>query len=166
MTFTEFADLLKIGLFVLACVVNTQAVFVLCLHIANWALFKWLGADPIVYFCAATSLYAVAATANIKILSSIRYVLLAIGVLNWAEAIDYMLFPYQTLYGMCYPWLVNGFDVLILYLLFRHRGMEIGGRIRSTIRMFMGASSATTHSFNLRVAPLYLLQRFKKQDPE
>lgn len=166
MTFSDYADLIKIGLFVLACTVNRQAFFVLAIHITNELMYSVLGGDPIVYFCASASLYAVAATINIKILSSIRCVLLIIGVLNWAEAIDYMLFPYQTLYGMCYPWLVNGFDVLILYLLFRHRGMEIGGRIRSTIRMFMGASSATTHSFNLRVAPLYLLQRFKKQDPE
>lgn len=166
MTFTEFADLLKIGLFVLACVVNTQAIFVLLLHVANILLFKAMGDDPISYFCAAAALYGAGSVSNIRIASQICHVLLLVGVLNWAEAIDYMLFPYQTLYGMCYPWLVNGFDVLILYLLFRHRGMEIGGRIRSTIRMFMGASSATTHSFNLRVAPLYLLQRFKKQDPE
>lgn len=162
MTFTELADLLKIGLFILACVMNTQAVFVLCLHIANWALFKAVGDEPVTYFCAATALYAVGSVVNITLLSKLRYALLCVAVLNWFEAIDYMLFPYQTLYGLCYPWLVNGFDVLILYLLFRHRGMEFGGRISGTIQMFMGAPSATTHSFNLRVAPLYLLQRFKK----
>lgn len=162
----EYADLVKIALLVLACVFNTQAFLVLCLHIANEALFKLMGDDPVAYFCAAASMYAVGSVINIRILSPIRCVLLLIGLVNWFEAIDYMLFPYQTLYGLCYPWLVNGFDVLILILLFRHRGRDFGGRTSGTVTLFMGASSATIHNFNLWMARLYLLQRFKKQDPK
>lgn len=166
MNFTESADLVKICLFVLACLVNTQAAFVLCLHAGNWLLFNLAGHDPVVYLCTVATMYAVASNANIRLLSQVRYVLLAVAVLNWIQAIDFMLFPYQTPLALCYPWLVNGFDVLILYFLFRHRGMEFGGRFSSTISMYMGASTAIIHNFNLWLARLYLLQRFKKQDPK
>jgi hypothetical protein len=111
-------------------------------------------------------MFAVASIANITLLSEIRYVLLAFAVLNWIAAIDFMLSPYQTLFGMCYPWLVNGFDVLILYLLFRHRGKECDGRTRSSINLYMVTPIAIVHNINLRLARLYLLQRFKKQDPK
>lgn len=166
MTFTEFADLAKISLFVMACLVNTQAAFVLCLHAANGVLFKLSGHDPVIYYCSTATLFAIASNANIRLLSKIRYVLLAFAVLNWIAAIDYLLSPYQTLFWMCYPWLVNGFDVLILFLLFRHRGMEFGGRVSDSIGMYMGASSAAIHNINLWLARLYLLQRLKKQDPK
>ncbi len=165
MTFTEYADLIKIGLFLLACAMTVQACYVLCLHAVNLLLFNMIGDDPISYFCCASALYVVAATANIKILSKLRYALFAVGVLNYAEAIDYMLFPYQTLYGLCYPWLVNGFDVLILYILFQHGGRELVGRTDSISKLPMGAQTSRDHRFGLRMARIYLLQRFKKQVP-
>lgn len=166
MTFTEFADLVKIGLFFIACLMNKQAIFVLCLHVANILIFKAAGHDPNIYFCSVATLYAVSSIANITLLSEIRYVLMAFAVINWIAAIDYLLSPYQTLFGMCYPWLVNGFDVLILFLLFRHRGKECDSIGRSGIQSYMGAQIAAIHNINLRLARLYLLQRFKKQDPK
>jgi hypothetical protein len=166
MTFTEFSDLVKIGLFCIACLLNKQAVFVLCLHVANFLIFVGAGHDPNIYYCSVATMFAVASIANITLLSEIRYVLLAFAVLNWIAAIDFMLSPYQTLFGMCYPWLVNGFDVLILYLLFRHRGKECDGRTRSSINLYMVTPIAIVHNINLRLARLYLLQRFKKQDPK
>jgi hypothetical protein len=166
MTFTEFSDLIKIGLFLLACLFTRQAAYVLCLHAVNVGLFYLAGHDPIIYYCTVATLYAIACNANITLLSEIRYVLLAFAVINWIAAIDYLLSPYQTLFGMCYPWLVNGFDVLILFLLFRHRGKECDGRSRSDFNMYLGASASVIHNFNLWLARLYLLQRFKKQDPK
>lgn len=166
MIFTEFADLIKIGLFAIACLFTRQAIFVLCLHAANYGLFILSGHDPVIYLCSAATLYAIGANANIRLLSEIRYVLLAFAVLNWIAAIDYLLSPYQTIFSLCYPWLVNGFDVLILFYLFRHRGMDLGGIDSSNSRIYMGAPITAVHNFNLRLAHLYLLQRFKKQDPK
>lgn len=166
MTFTEFSDLIKVGLFMVACLLTRQAVFVLCLHVANLALFKLSGHDPVIYFCSTATLYAIASNANIKLLSEIRYVLMAFAVINWVSAIDYLMSPYQTLYAICYPWLVNGFDVLILYFLFRHRGMESDGRTNGNNILHLGKEIAVVHDYNLRLAALYLLQRFKKQDPK
>lgn len=166
MTFTEFTDLIKIGLFLLACWYTKQAAFVLCLHAVNLAMFNMAGHDAIIYYCATATLYAIGANANIRLLSEIRYVLLAFAVLNWIAAIDYLLSPYQTIFSLCYPWLVNGFDVLILFYLFRHRGMDLGGSVSSDSRIYLGAPITAVHNFNLRLAHLYLLQRFKKQDPK
>lgn len=166
MTFSDYADLTKIGLLAVACLISIQAVFIIAAHAANEAIFYLSGHDPVVYYCAAATMYALASTANVKMLDQIRFALLAIAIINWIAAIDFMLSPFQTMYGMCYPWLINGFDVLILYLLFRHKDKDCGGRLSGTFSSYMGASSAIIHNFNLRVARLYLLQRFKTQDPE
>jgi hypothetical protein len=166
MTFTEFSDLIKIGLFLAACFFSRQAVFVLFIHSLNIGIFQISGHDPIVYFCAIATLYAIACNADIKLLSEIRYVFMVFAVINWVSAIDYLMSPYQTMYGICYPWLVNGFDVLILYFLFRHRGMEIDWRNNGDSRIHNTEQIAVVHDYNLRLAALYLLQRFKKQDPK
>lgn len=166
MTFTESTDLIKIGLFLLACLFTRQAAFVLCLHAINLGMFELAGHDAVIYYCSTATLYAIGANANIKLLSEIRYILLAFAVVNWIAAIDYLLSPYQTIFSLCYPWLVNGFDVLILFYLFRHRGMDLGGRVNSDSRICLGAPITAVHNFNLRLAHLYLLQRFKKQDPK
>lgn len=166
MMFSDYADLIKIGLLVMACVFCTQAIFILCLHMLNEVAFVQLANDPVSYFCVASAMYSAASISNIKFLSEIRYALFGLGVINWAEAIDYMLFPYQTLYGLCYPWLVNGFDVLILFLLFQHGGRELVGRTGGIFKLLMGAQTSRIHHFDLRLARIYLLQRFKKQVSE
>lgn len=113
-----------------AIFVNRQAAVVLFFHLAGEALFTLTSQFGGYYFCAAACMYAVNASSNIKISFNIRQALICISLINWLAAIDYFASPHETPFYVCYPWLINGLDVFILYCLLSHGGRQSVGAYR------------------------------------
>lgn len=111
-------DLLKIAALVAAFLLNRQALIILAYMLVGEVVFYFTDSG---FMCSLllAALYSTNACTNITLKSQIRHVLLCIGLLNWLAAVDYLVAPdTETYFYICYPWLVNALDLLILYHLF------------------------------------------------
>ncbi len=115
-------DTLKMAAFIAAIFINRQAVVIVFFFILSELLFKYGSSLGVYYFCTAAALYSINATINIKLSYQIRQALICIGVINWLAALDYFLSPNETIFYVCYPWLINGLDVFILLILLNGGG--------------------------------------------
>jgi len=122
------ADVLKLFAFAIACVWTRQAVAVLALHVCNILLVYLFIDSGAYYFLLVAMLYAIASASNIKFLSSIRWALITIAVLNWWSAVDFLLFEEVTLFYQMFPYLVNGLDAVVLMLLWGQGGKSVVGK--------------------------------------
>lgn len=165
MNLAEITDLIKVGLFLVACVVSTQAVFILAVHLASMVFYPAFSDTPVVYFSCLCVLYCFASVANIKLLSNIRYVLLFIAALHLTEAVDYYLFEYTTLFARWYPWLIHFADFLILFFLLGKGGRDFA--ILKCARHFLDYRHSSVNNYiHQHKAVLYLLKIPKEQDKE
>lgn len=122
------ADVLKLIAFATACLWNRQAVPILALHAYNILLVYFFIDSGAYYFLLVAMLYAIASASNIKFLSSIRWVLITIAVLNWLAAVDFLLFEEVTMFYQSFPYLVNGLDAVVLMLLWGQGGKSVVGK--------------------------------------
>jgi len=121
-------DLLKIAALVAAFLLNRQALIILAYMLAGEVVFYFTDSG---FMCSLllAALYSTNACTNITLKSQIRHVLLCIGLLNWLAAVDYLVAPdTETYFYICYPWLVNALDLLILYHLLPKGGPNIVSR--------------------------------------
>jgi len=123
----ETFDLAKMAAFIAAILINRQAVLIVITQVIAEFLFKEMQSQPVIYYCASSALFAIAATANIKVSYNIRQALFCMACLNWLAAIDFKFTDGVTAFYLCYPWLVNGLDVFILYCLLWKGGRSIVG---------------------------------------
>lgn len=110
-----------------ACLWTRQALLVLALHVGAMLLAHLVIHSGAFYFFAVAALYAVGATLNIKILPTIRWMLFAIGVVNWVAAVDFLITPDITWFYNVYPALTNGLDGAVLLLLWGQGGVSVIG---------------------------------------
>lgn len=122
-------DLLKIAALVAAFLLNRQALIILAYMVVGEVIFYFTESGFTCSLLLAT-LYSTNATTNIALKSQIRHVLLCIGILNWLSAADYLVAPdAETYFYICYPWIINALDLLILYHLLPTRGQNfVNGR--------------------------------------
>ena len=132
----ETFQAMKTAAFIAAFFVNRQALIVLAFHLAGELLFIEFSHLGTYYFCMAAALYTVNATINIKLSFSIRQALICIGAINWLAALDYFLSPNETMFYVCYPWLINGLDVFILACLLGNGGRSFVGYNRPLFGRF------------------------------
>lgn len=123
----ETLQALKTAAFIAAFFVNRQALIIIAFHMAGELLFDRYSHLGVYYFCMAAALYSVNATINIKLSYSIRQALICIGLINWLAAVDYFASPNETMFYVCYPWLINGLDVFILACLLGNGGRNFVG---------------------------------------
>lgn len=108
--------------------INRQAVYLLAVELAVELLF-FIAADGFTASLFMAAAYSCASTVNIRLKSEIRHVLLLVGCLNWLAAVDYLIAPnYETYFFICYPYLINGLDVLVLYYLLPKGAIKNAGR--------------------------------------
>lgn len=119
------ADVLKLIAFATACLWNRQAVPILALHVCNILLVYFFIDSGAYYFLLVAMLYAIASASNIKFLSSIRWALITMAVLNWWAAVDFLAWQDATLFYQSYPYLVNGVDMAVLLLLWGQGGKSV-----------------------------------------
>lgn len=108
-------DLLKIAALVAAFLLNRQALIILAYMLVGEFIFYFTDSG---FMCSLllAALYSTNACTNINLKSQIRHVLLCIGILNWLAAVDYLIAPdAETYFYICYPWIINALDLLILY---------------------------------------------------
>ena len=122
-------DIIRMAAFFAAIFINRQAVFILCIEMCVELLFHH-APDGFTASLLMACAYSTAATANINLKSQIRHVLLCIGILNWLAAVDYLVAPdAETCFYICYPWIINALDMLILYHLLPTRRLNfVNGR--------------------------------------
>lgn len=124
----------KTAAFIAAVFINRQALIVLSFHLLGERLFFYGQDFGAYYFCAAACLYALNAVVFIRLSYEIRQALIVIACVNWFAALDYFMFPIVTPFYICYPWVINGLDLFILYVLLssggwrRDRIYRSGGR--------------------------------------
>lgn len=122
-------DLLKIAALVAAFLLNRQALIILAYILVGEVIFYFTDSG---FMCSLllAALYSTNATANITLKSQIRHVLLCVGILNWLAAVDYLVAPdAETYFYICYPWIINALDLLILYHLLPTRRLNfVNGR--------------------------------------
>lgn len=122
-------DQIKLAAFIAAFLINRQALVIVAFHLIGEAIFN--SVDSGFYTCIfLAALYSINATVNIKLSCRIRQALICIGAINWLAALDYFVSPSETVFYLCYPWLVNGLDVFILYLLLHTGGRQSVGIVR------------------------------------
>jgi len=108
-------DIIRMAAFFAAIFINRQAVFILGVELCVELLFYYSPNGFIASLFMACA-YSTAATTNITLKSQIRHVLLCIGIVNWLAAVDYLVAPdAETYFYICYPWIINTLDLLILY---------------------------------------------------
>ena len=122
-------DLLKMAALVSAFLLNRQALVILSYMMVGEAVF-YLTDSGFMCSLLLAALYSTNACSNINLKSQIRHVLLCIGLLNWLAAVDYLVSPdTETYFYICYPWLVNALDLLIIYHLLPTRRLNfVNGR--------------------------------------
>lgn len=126
----ETIDSAKMAAFIAAILINRQAVLIVIAQYAAEWLFAETQSDPVIYYCLSSALFAIAATINIKLSYNIRQALFCMACLNWLAAIDFKFTDGVTAFYLCYPWLVNGLDVFILYCLLWKGGRSLVGNSR------------------------------------
>lgn len=126
----EIFQVLKTAALVAAFFINRQALIVLAFTLTGELLFATFSHSPVLYYCLAAALYSTNAAINIRLLSNIRNALICIACLNWLSALDFILTETETLFYLCYPWLINGLDVFILYCLIWKGGRQRVGIVR------------------------------------
>jgi hypothetical protein len=138
----ETFDLAKMAAFIAAILINRQAVFIVITQVIAVFMFKEMKQSPVIYYCTSSALFALAATLNVRrvctvlplsltinitLSYSIRQALFCMACINWLAALDFSFTDGVTAFYLCYPWLVNGLDVFILYCLLRKGGRSIVG---------------------------------------
>lgn len=114
----EQTDFLKFALLISVCRLNPAAEFILLLHVVSVFIIMFANCNPVGIYCLVSVLYCAASSSEIKISSSIRYVLFAIGVLNFGAAVEFHFFDYQTFYYQALPYAINSLDLItIIFLL-------------------------------------------------
>lgn len=108
---------IKTAAFIAAFFINRQAIIILAFHLIGEVLVVALWNYGAYYFCVAAAVYSINAAINIKLLYEIRQALICIACINWLTAFDYFYFTGITTLNICYPWLINGLDVFILFCL-------------------------------------------------
>lgn len=126
----EAFQILKTAALVAAFFINRQAIIILAFTLAGEWLFATFNYNPVLYYCLAAVLYSTNAAINIRLLSNVRNALICIACLNWLSELDFILTETETLFYLCYPWLINGLDVFILYCLIWNGGRQRVGIVR------------------------------------
>lgn len=141
-------DLVKFVLLLAAARLNPCADFILLLHVVSAFMLAYVNYNPVGVYCLVSVLYCAAASSEIKISSSIRYVLFVIGVLNFGAAVEFYLFDYQTFYYQALPYAINALDLItILLLLTGGRGF-VGFSLLHYIRLRCTAFNARYLRYN------------------
>lgn len=119
-------DAIKLAAFIAAFLVNRQAIVIVAFHIIGQLAFDSVD-DGLTASCILAALYSINATVNIKLSFEIRQALICIAAINWLAAVDYFVSPNETVFYLCYPWLINGLDVFILACLLSNGGRSVVG---------------------------------------
>ena len=145
MTYQE-TDLIKFVFLLAATRLNPCAAFILLLHVISVFMLAAINYNPVGIYCLVSVLYCAASSSEIKISSSIRYVLFVIGVLNFGAAFEFYAFEYQTIFYQLLPSAINALDLIIIFLL------PTGGRgfVGSNLLHYIRARFASFNYSHLR----------------
>jgi hypothetical protein len=117
-------DELKAAAFAVAFLFNSVAIIPLIAH-ALCELFYQSSLSPMFTALAMSALFAELSCVQIKIKSEIRYVFMALSVVNFLCAIDIYIHPLDdTFFSTCYPYLINGLDAVVLIYLMPNGGLD------------------------------------------
>ncbi|UNY40550.1 hypothetical protein KLER11_gp31 [Pararheinheimera phage vB_PsoM_KLER1-1] len=147
MTYQD-ADLIKFAVLLAACWFNPVSAFVLMLHVISVFMLLFINYNPVGIYCLIAVLYCAASCADIKISSSIRYVLYSIGLVKFGAGIEFYLFEYQTIYYKLLPSVINALDLLtLIFLLTGGRGFA-GLYLLHSIRLRLTCFNIRYFSYN------------------
>lgn len=159
----EQTDFLKFALLLSVCRLNPAAEFILLMHVISVFIIMFANYNPVGIYCLVSVLYCAASSSEIKISSSIRYVLFAIGVLNFGAAVEFHFFDYQTFYYQALPSAINALDLItILLLLTGGRGF-VGNDLSLYIRERCASFNNSYFSYNHRHSLFYFKSKGKKE---
>ena len=117
-------DELKAAAFAVAFLFNSVAIIPLIAH-ALCELFYQSSLSPMLTALAMSALFAELSCVQIKIKSEIRYVFMALSVVNFLCALDIYIHPLDdTFFATCYPYLINGLDAVVLIYLMPNGGLD------------------------------------------
>lgn len=162
MTYQE-TDLIKFVFLLAATRLNHCAAFLLLLHVVSVFMLAAINYNPVGIYCLVSALYCAASSSEIKISSSIRYVLFAIGVLSFGAAVEFHFFDYQTFYYQALPYAINALDLItILLLLTGGRGF-VGNYLSLYIRERRTSFNNSYFGYNHRHSLFYFKSKGKKE---
>lgn len=162
MTYQE-TDLIKFVFLLVATRLNPCAAFILLLHVISVFMLAAINYNPVGIYCLVSVLYCAASPSEIKISSSIRYVLFSIGALNFGAALEFHFFDYQTFYYQALPYAINALDLItILLLLTGGRGF-VGNDLSLYIRERCASFNNSYFGYNHRHSLFYFKSKGKKE---
>jgi len=159
----EQTDFLKFVLLISVCRLNPASEFILLLHVTSVFIIMFANYNPVGIYCLVSVLYCAAASSEIKISSSIRYVLFAIGVLNFGAAVDFHVTEYQSFYYQALPFAINALDLIIIIFLLKGGRGFVGNDLSLYIREIRTSFNNSYFSYNHRHSLFYFKSKGKKE---
>ena len=119
-------DTIKIAALVAAFFINWRVFIAAAIWLSDMAIRDEATTGEIASFFSAL-LFCIPALMNIKFSDKIHQAFICLAVINWIALIDYTFFDYETTFYLCYPWLVHGVDIWIIWqFLSSGGGQDVG----------------------------------------
>jgi len=119
------ADLLVTAFVFLCLLVNRQSLYFLC-AISLGELFYFSTSTDFSFSILSAILYSLIAYLSSRIKFELQMALCAYSVLYWFNALDFFLFPHETLFYVIFPYVVKLVDVYVIYHLINKEQKDVG----------------------------------------
>ena len=119
------ADLLVSAFIFLCLLVNRQSLYFVC-AISLGELVYYLTLTDFSFSIISAILYSLIAYLASRIKFELQMALCAYSVLYWFNALDFFLFPHETLFYVIFPYVVKFVDVYVIYHLINKEQKDVG----------------------------------------
>lgn len=123
-------DHLKIAALVAAFFVNWRCLIAAVIWLADVGIYESTETGAQLSFWLII-LYCLPALLNIKFPYKVHQAFILLALINWLALIDYSFSNYETIFYLCYPWLIHGIDIWIIWqFLSSGGGQDVGAFAR------------------------------------
>lgn len=119
------ADLLVTAFVFLCLLVNRQSLYFLC-AISLGELLYFLTSTDFSFSILSAILYSLIAYLSSRIKFELQMALCTYSALYWFNALDFFLFPHETLFYVIFPYVVKLVDVYVIYHLINKEQKDVG----------------------------------------
>lgn len=119
------ADYLVVIVISFSCFVNRQSIIFLCAFSAMEFLFLF-EIDAMYESLFFASSFSAIAYLSSKIKFELQMALCAYAVLYWFNALDFFLFPHETLFYVIFPYVVKFVDIYVIFHLINKEQKDVG----------------------------------------
>jgi len=126
-------DHLKIAALVAAFFVNWRCLVAAVIWLADVGIYESTDTGAQLSFWLII-LYCLPLLLNIKFPYKVHQAFILLALINWLALIDYSFSNYETIFYLCYPWLIHGIDIWIIWQFLSSGGSQDVGAFARWLR--------------------------------